>query len=49
MKFAEKEYKGRRKVTKKIEEKPDWFNQDIKSVKASKEEIDEIEKLLEGF
>lgn len=49
MKIAEKEYKNRKKVTKKIEIKPDWFDQEIKQEKASSGEVEEIEKLLEGL
>jgi biotin synthase-like enzyme len=32
-----------------IETKPEWFNQDIKTTKAFDEDIEEINKLLEGI
>lgn len=49
MKIAEKEYKGRKKTKNTVEEKPDWFHQDVKSKKASDEKIKEIEEMLEGL
>lgn len=33
----------------KVETKPEWFNQDIKTTTASDEDINEINKLLEGI
>lgn len=50
MKLAEKEYKSRKsKTAKKVEEKPEWFDKEIKSNKASEEEIKEMEELLKEF
>lgn len=52
MKIAEKEYKNRKKYTKKerlLEQKPSWFEQDKSENVASKEEVEEIEKMLSEF
>lgn len=52
MKFAEKEYKKTKNIkqtTKKIEQKPDWFNKKIEKEKASDSEIDEINKILSEY
>jgi replication initiation and membrane attachment protein len=52
MEFAKKEYKKSKKVTsntKIIEEKPEWFNKEIKEEKASIKEIDEINELLKKY
>lgn len=51
MALAEKEYKQtkKRKITKKVEEKPEWFNKKIETNKATTEEIDEINKLLSEY
>ena len=47
MKLAEKEYKSRKiKNTKVIEEKPEWFDKEIKTNKASDAEMKEMEELL---
>lgn len=52
MMFAEKEYKGRKKITrercKKIE-KPTWFDQKIEAVTPLEKEKKELETMLEGF
>ena len=52
MNFAEKEYKKTKNIkqtTKKIEQKPDWFNKEIKSSEATDSEIDEINKMLSEY
>ncbi len=50
MKLAEKEYKSRKiKNTKVIEEKPEWFDKEIKTNKASDAEMKEMEELLKEF
>lgn len=53
MKLAEKEYKSRKKeiptTSKKIEEKPIWFDKEISENKASEEEIKEMQDLLKEF
>ncbi len=51
MNFAEKEYKSRRKDGKRVtvEEKPEWFSKTIKKQEMSKEELKEIDQLLEGI
>ena len=52
MRFAEKEYKKNKttkQTTKKIEQKPDWFNKEIKSIEATDSEIDEINKILSEY
>lgn len=50
MKLAEKEYKSRKiKNVKVIEEKPEWFDKEIKTNKASDDEIKEMEELLKEF
>lgn len=52
MKLAEKEYKTRKKEipnSKKIEEKPIWFDKEISDNKASEEEIKEMQDLLKEF
>ena len=52
MEFAEKEYKktkNNNKQLKKKEEKPEWFNKEIKEEKASEEEINEISELLQKY
>lgn len=53
MKLAEKEYKSRKKEiptnSKKIEEKPIWFDKEISENKASEEEIKEMQDLLKEF
>lgn len=52
MNFAEKEYKktkGVKQPTRKVEEKPEWFNKEIESVEASSSEIDEINKILSEY
>lgn len=52
MKLAEKEYKSRKKEipnSKKIEEKPIWFDKEINDNKASEEEIKEMQDLLKEF
>lgn len=52
MALAEKEYKKSKKIktkTKIVEEKPDWFNKEIKNEQASKEEVEEINKLLSQY
>lgn len=52
MNFAEKEYKKTKNIkqpTKKVEQKPDWFNKEIKSIEASSSEIDEINKILSEY
>ena len=52
MEFAEKEYKktkNLKKTTKKVEEKPEWFNKEIKEEQASVEEINEISELLQKY
>lgn len=52
MKIAETEYKRKKQFTntkkekKKLEEKPEWFDKEIKQTKASDEEIKELEELL---
>lgn len=52
MNFAEKEYKKTKKIkqtTKKIEQKPVWFNKKIEKVEATDSEIDEINKILSEY
>ncbi|MBP3445514.1 MAG: DnaD domain protein [Bacilli bacterium] len=52
MALAEKEYKKSKKIktkTKIVEEKPEWFNKEIKNEQASKEEVEEINKLLSQY
>lgn len=53
MEFAEKEYKKSKNfkniTSKRIEQKPEWFNQSIKEEKADEKEIDEINKLLSEY
>lgn len=52
MEYAEKEYKKSKnvkKTTKKIEEKPEWFNKNIDEAKATDEEIKEMEELLKEY
>ena len=52
MKLAEKEYKNKKnlpKTNKVIEEKPEWFDKEIKGNKASADEIREMEELLKEF
>ena len=52
MNLAEKEYKKNKKIkekTKVIEQKPEWFNKKIQNEKATKEELDEINKLLSEY
>ncbi len=52
MNLAEKEYKKSKKIkekTKVIEQKPEWFNKKIQNEKATKEELDEINKLLSEY
>lgn len=52
MALAEKEYKKSKKIrtkTKIVEEKPEWFNKEIKNEQASKEELEEINKLLSQY
>ncbi len=52
MEFAEKEYKkNKKKSTKtlKVVEKPKWFNEKIDDVKATDEEIEEMNNLLSKF
>ena len=52
MKIAETKYKRKKQFTntkkekKKLEEKPEWFDKEIKQTKASDEEIKELEELL---
>lgn len=50
MSLAEKEYKARKqykKVPKKLEKKPEWFDKDIDIKQASEEQIKELEQLFE--
>ena len=49
MEISLKEYKSRKKITKttKIETKPDWFDKMIDTNEATKEEMDEIDKILD--
>lgn len=52
MNFAEKEYKknkNKKQTSKIIEQKPDWFNKEIKKEEATIEELDEINKILSGY
>lgn len=52
MNFAEKEYKknkNTKQTSKRIEQKPDWFNKEIKKEEATIEELDEINKILSGY
>ena len=49
MKLAEKEYKSRKLSKPSIEEKPEWLDKEIKSNKASEEEMKEMEELLKEF
>lgn len=50
MNIAEKEYKNKKtKINKVTEEKPIWFDKEIKSNKASLEEIKEMEELLKEY
>lgn len=53
MELAEKEHKSRNKVksftSKKVMEKPDWFDKDIQKENVKDEERAELEKMLEGF
>ena len=52
MKLAEKEYKNKKtnvKTSKLTEEKPEWFDKEIKKNKASEAEIKEMEELLKEF
>lgn len=51
MELAEKEYKDRnRKVKKSLgEDHPEWFNKQLSEQQASKEEVKEIEELLNGI
>ena len=53
MELALKENKASKKIkekkTKKIESKPEWFNQNIKAEKATEEEQEEINKLLSEY
>ena len=51
MKIAEDEYHKRQKVktTKKVKEKPEWFDQKLEAETASDEEIAKMEKMLSEF
>ena len=49
MEFAEKEHKKTTKNTKMVEEKPDWMNKKIEQKNASKEEIEEINKIIGSY
>jgi len=53
MAIAEKEYKARKNIkqkqTKKIEEKPVWFNKEFKPEKASDDELKEIQNILSNY
>lgn len=52
MNLAEKEYKSKKnyaKKEKKLEVKPEWFDKEITEVKASDEEIEELERILSKF
>ena len=52
MKLAEKEYKNKKttlKTNKLTEEKPEWFDKEIKKNKASEAEMKEMEELLKEF
>ena len=54
MELAGKEYQRRRKNSSKINQKvvvnkPDWFDQEIKSEEASVDEVKEMEELLKQF
>ena len=50
MEISLKEYKGKKRAVKsttKIETKPDWFDKMIDTNEATKEEMDEIDKILD--
>lgn len=53
MKLAEKEYKSHRTIEKKnqkkIETKPDWFDENVQKEKLADTEKEELSKMLEGF
>jgi len=52
MDLAEKEYKSKKNIVKKdkkLENKPDWFDKEITEVKASDEDIEELEQILSKF
>ena len=52
MDFAEKEYKkskNNKKVSKKVEAKPEWFGKNITESKATDEEIKEMKELLKEY
>ena len=49
MEFAEKEHKKTTKNTKMVEEKPDWMNKKIEQKNVSKEEIEEINKIIGSY
>lgn len=52
MNFAEKEYKkshSKKTITKKVEEKPDWFGKEIHTTKATDKEINEMKELLKEY
>lgn len=55
MLLAEKEYKNKqkyqktKKIGKMVEEKPEWFDKEIKKDRATDKEVEEMEELLKEF